>query len=220
MTTTKSRTTRRKPVSAARSAAARANGRKSRGPVTVQGKYNSSLNALRHGLLSGLIIGSTENPRVFEKTYNDFHNDIRPTNALERSLNVSNSFNAIFTVTNAVGGSTNYLDTGAATQGGDLALVQGELLAGGDAAPGDTSFTMTATRFISGFFSSRLMSVVLPLPRKPVITVIGMRPRRRSRPLLVAAIALPFQNVFVRAILPRTPARLSRSWRLYPSPLS
>src|SRR3954470_13388117 len=44
------------------------------------------------------------------------------------------------------------------------------------------SFTMTATRFMSGRLSSRLMSVVLPLPRKPVTMLTGIRPASASRP--------------------------------------
>src|SRR6478672_1394651 len=44
-----------------------------------------------------------------------------------------------------------------------------------------SSFTMTATRFMSGRLRSRLMSVVLPLPRKPVTMLTGMRPASGSR---------------------------------------
>src|SRR5215213_6488411 len=44
-----------------------------------------------------------------------------------------------------------------------------------------SSFTMTATLFMSGRLSSRLMSVVLPLPRKPVTMLTGMRPASGSR---------------------------------------
>ena len=40
---------------------------------------------------------------------------IGKTNALERATGLTNTFAAIFTVTNTVGTSTNYLDIGAAT---------------------------------------------------------------------------------------------------------
>src|SRR5690606_27124608 len=42
------------------------------------------------------------------------------------------------------------------------------------------SLTMTATRFMSGRFSSLLISVVLPLPRNPVTTLTGNFPESAS----------------------------------------
>src|SRR5688572_24244070 len=49
-----------------------------------------------------------------------------------------------------------------------------------------SSFTMTATRFMSGRLSSRLISVVLPLPRKPVTMLTGIRPASGSRSPLMS----------------------------------
>ena len=49
-----------KKSSPRRIAASRANGAKSRGPVTAQGKERSSKNALKHGLASATIVLTTE----------------------------------------------------------------------------------------------------------------------------------------------------------------
>src|ERR1043165_9650860 len=61
------------------------------------------------------------------------------------------------------------------------------------------SFTITATRFISGRLSRRLMSVVLPLPRKPVTTLTGRRPASGSRPAAASSCArtlgIHFKNI-------------------------
>src|SRR5688572_21953579 len=59
-----------------------------------------------------------------------------------------------------------------------------------------SSFTITATRFISGRLSSRLMSVVLPLPKKPVTMLTGMRPASGSRsPLMTGPSDVHFEDV-------------------------
>jgi len=44
--------------------ASRANGARSRGPTSAQGKKNSSRNALRHGLFAGTVVlqGEAEDP--------------------------------------------------------------------------------------------------------------------------------------------------------------
>src|SRR5262245_27355524 len=45
--------------------ASRANGARSRGPITPQGKANSSRNSLRHGLLAKAVLVGKESPESF-----------------------------------------------------------------------------------------------------------------------------------------------------------
>ena len=69
-----------------RAAASRANGAKSRGPVTERGKYNSSLNSRRHGLLSRFLVLPGEMPELFEEQYDDFMEEHQPRTPTERAL--------------------------------------------------------------------------------------------------------------------------------------
>ena len=70
----------------ARAAASRANGLKSRGAVTPSGKYNSSRNAIRHGILARCLVMEGELPGLFEDLYARFHADLHPRNDIERAL--------------------------------------------------------------------------------------------------------------------------------------
>src|SRR5687767_681896 len=61
-----------------------------------------------------------------------------------------------------------------------------------------SSFTITATLFMSGRLSSRLISVVFPLPRKPVTMLTGMRPASGSRvsdSVCARTLDIHFENV-------------------------
>jgi len=76
-----------RPTSPARAAAARANGAKSRGPVTARGKSISSRNSLRHGLRSrGPLFADPGSVAELAATLDAFENDFKPADAVERAL--------------------------------------------------------------------------------------------------------------------------------------
>ena len=52
--------------------AARANGAKSHGPVTEEGKAKSSQNALRHGAFASLVLLASESPIPFDALTEEF----------------------------------------------------------------------------------------------------------------------------------------------------
>jgi len=70
-------------------AASRANGEKSRGPVTPEGKAVSSRNALKFGLYASHHVIPGEDPAAFEALVNEFHDTYRPANAIENALVVT-----------------------------------------------------------------------------------------------------------------------------------
>ena len=66
--------------------ASRANGSKSRGPLTQEGKRASSRNALKHGALSSCIVLPGENEQTFQSLAADLFADLRPVDSTEEDL--------------------------------------------------------------------------------------------------------------------------------------
>jgi hypothetical protein len=66
--------------------ASRANGARSRGPVTPEGKRNSSGNALKHGLLADTIVLKGELEDRFLELLADFDRELQPETTMEHLL--------------------------------------------------------------------------------------------------------------------------------------
>ena len=66
--------------------AARANGAKSRGPITPEGKLASSRNAMTHGLLAGTIVLKGESEERFNALLADLHAELQPQTSVEITL--------------------------------------------------------------------------------------------------------------------------------------
>jgi hypothetical protein len=66
--------------------ASRANGARSRGPVTPEGKRNSSRNSIKHGLLASTIVLKGEIEDRFLEVLNDLIVELQPETAVECSL--------------------------------------------------------------------------------------------------------------------------------------
>src|SRR5437870_27798 len=66
--------------------AARANGARSRGPTTPEGKAKSSQNALKHGLLSKWIVLRDESPEGFEELRTGHIERFRPRDQVEMEI--------------------------------------------------------------------------------------------------------------------------------------
>ena len=73
-------------ISEKRSQAARANGARSRGPKSPEGKAISSRNALRHGLLSTTLLLPGEDPENFEALFAQLTTHYAPVNDVEMSM--------------------------------------------------------------------------------------------------------------------------------------
>jgi hypothetical protein len=73
-------------VSAKRSAAARANGARSRGPKTPEGKARSCRNALRHGLRSQIVCLPNEDQNAFHHTLGVYARRFRPRDHAEQAI--------------------------------------------------------------------------------------------------------------------------------------
>ena len=75
-----------KPISAAQRAAARANGAKSHGPVTPEGKAKSALNAITHGLTASAIVLTTESKEKYETLLASYLERCDPDGPIENDL--------------------------------------------------------------------------------------------------------------------------------------
>ena len=67
-------------------AASRANGSRSRGPVTAAGKNASSRNAVKHGILSAHVLLLSEKPETFLNLVAALYDEFQPATAFEESL--------------------------------------------------------------------------------------------------------------------------------------
>ena len=68
-----------------RSEASRANGAKSKGPKTPQGKKNSSMNAVKHGMTARYPIFTNEDRTKFENHRQEFYDEWQPQSPSERA---------------------------------------------------------------------------------------------------------------------------------------
>jgi hypothetical protein len=75
-----------KPRTDAQRAAARANGAKSKGPITPEGKSKSALNALRHGMLAGSLVLTSESRAKFDAVLHDYLDEYQPEGRTENDL--------------------------------------------------------------------------------------------------------------------------------------
>ncbi len=64
----------------------RANGARSRGPVTPEGKARSSRNSIRHGLLAKCVVLSNESPAGFQELHDQFVDRFGPADGVEQGL--------------------------------------------------------------------------------------------------------------------------------------
>jgi hypothetical protein len=75
-----------KITSEKKAAAVRANGARSRGPVTAEGKRRSSRNAITHGLCAKTVVIHGEDPNRFEALVEIYSRRLQPRDAEERAM--------------------------------------------------------------------------------------------------------------------------------------
>jgi hypothetical protein len=66
--------------------AARANGAKSHGPKTAEGKQIASLNALKHGLTASIVVLQNESEEQYQADLRDYLDHFRPQGKPETDL--------------------------------------------------------------------------------------------------------------------------------------
>ncbi len=67
-------------------AASRANGARSKGPVTPEGKRNSSRNSTRHGMFADTLVLETEVPSQFHELLNELLDEHKPSTPTQTML--------------------------------------------------------------------------------------------------------------------------------------
>ena len=65
---------------------ARRNGAKSKGPISPQGKANSSKNSLKHGLLARTVVLPNESKDRFVRLFRSLQKEFQPATAVQRHL--------------------------------------------------------------------------------------------------------------------------------------
>jgi hypothetical protein len=96
----------------------RANGALSQGPKTGRGKNFSSKNAVRHGLLSKLVVLKEEPPEAFAELLNDYNARFNPADGVEAGM-VDEMVATFWRMRRAWAIENRLLDTAMATQPGD-----------------------------------------------------------------------------------------------------
>lgn len=76
----------KEPASARKLASSRANGAKSKGPVTPEGKTRSSRNALRHGLAAEVVVMDNEDDGQYDARLEAYLQTFQPSNIVEFDL--------------------------------------------------------------------------------------------------------------------------------------
>ena len=102
-------------ISEKRSQAARANGARSRGPITPEGKAISSRNAMRHGLLAKTILLSNENPERFAELFHFHTGRFGPVDDVELSM-IEEMVASYWRLRRAMGIETSLLESALANQ--------------------------------------------------------------------------------------------------------
>jgi hypothetical protein len=108
-------------ISEKHSQAARANGARSRGPVTPEGKAISSRNATRHGLLAKTIVLSNEGPEGFKALFDLLVERFSPVDDVELSA-IEEMAASYWRLRRTFAMETSLLETGLAKQSSGTAI--------------------------------------------------------------------------------------------------